>query len=229
MTTPIAQQTTDSSPPSAKDTSNLRLLLTIGCDIVAPAALYYVFRGAGLGEVTSLLLSGSAPAFNTLYSAVKHRRIDGIGIFTLAILTISALGTMITGSPRIALARNGVFTGLAALWLLVTLLAAKPFVYQALKSLLPSREEKLAQLWDTEPSVRRVLRGLTAMWGVGLMVDAALRVVMAYTLAVDTVPVLDGALYAVTWITLQVITQITLYRSGTLRLIIPRGPRPASA
>lgn len=75
---------------------------------------------------------------------------------------------------------------------------------------------------DHHPSVRRVLRGLTALWGFGLLVDAALRVLMAYALPVDEVPLLDGVLYGVTWITLQIITQITLYRTGTLRMFLPR-------
>ncbi|CAM5732362.1 hypothetical protein STENM223S_10746 [Streptomyces tendae] len=59
-------------------------------------------------------------------------------------------------------------------------------------------------------------RRLTVLWGVGLLCDALLRVVMAYTLPVDTVPALDGVLYAVSWIGLQVVTQVVLHRTGTL-------------
>jgi hypothetical protein len=66
------------------------------------------------------------------------------------------------------------------------------------------------------------------LWGCGLLVDAVLRVVMAYTLPVDTVPALDGVLYVVTWLALQVVTQVTLSRTGTLRKIFADGPPSAA-
>jgi hypothetical protein len=60
---------------------------------------------------------------------------------------------------------------------------------------------------------------------VGLLCDALLRVVMAYSLPVDTVPALDGVLYAASWIGLQVITQVVLFRTRTLAKIFgDRGP-----
>ncbi|MGW3276252.1 VC0807 family protein, partial [Streptomyces kronopolitis] len=54
------------------------------------------------------------------------------------------------------------------------------------------------------------------------------RVIMAYTLPVDTVPALDGVLYFVTYLVLQVITHIVLHKSGVFRQLFPgRGRRPA--
>lgn len=38
----------------------------------------------------------------------------------------------------------------------------------------------------------------SVLWGIGTLADAALRVVLAYTLPVDEVPGLATALYAVT-------------------------------
>jgi hypothetical protein len=203
-------------------------LLTVVFDIVLPIGLYYTLRGAGFSEVSALLLSGAAPAAHALYGAVRHRTINAIGVFTLAILAVSALATLVTANPRAALARNGAFTALAAVWLFITLFTKRPFTYQAAKAMLPRRSAALEHLLATDPSFVRVWRGLTVMWGWGLLVDAALRVVMAYTLPVDTVPALDGVLYAVTWLALQVVTQITLYRTGTLRKIFADGP-PSSA
>ncbi|MGA5704406.1 VC0807 family protein [Peterkaempfera bronchialis] len=216
---------TDGRAAGGKDTSRVHFLVTILCDIVLPVALYYLLRASGRGEITSLLISGSAPALHTVYSVIRHRKIDSIGVFTVAILVLGALGSLITGSPRVALARNGAFTALAALWLLGTLFAARPFTYRALKALLPGKSDLLERLWETEASFRRVWRGLTVLWGCGLLVDAVLRVVMAYTLPVDTVPALDGALYAVTWLVLQVTTHVTLFRTGVFQMLFgkPRG------
>jgi intracellular septation protein A len=202
-----------------RPSSRWGFVITVLCDIVLPVGLYYVLRAAGAGEITALLLSGSAPALHTLHSAVRHRRLDTIGVFTLVLLLVSAVGSLMTSDPRIALARNGLFTALAGVWLLVTLYTARPFTYQALRTLLPGRTTALEKLWETDPAFRRVWRGLTVLWGVGLLVDALLRVILAYTLPVDTVPAVDGALYAVSWIALQIITQVVLYRTRTLAKI----------
>ncbi|WP_202918560.1 VC0807 family protein [Streptomyces cavernae] len=197
-------------------------VITVACDIVLPVGLYYLLRGLGADEITSLLVSGSAPALHTLYLAVRHRRLDAIGVFTLTLLVVSALASLMTASPRVVLARNSLFTALAGVWLLVTLFTARPFTYQALKALMPGRSERLESLWSEDLAFRRIWRVLTVVWGIGLFADALLRLVMAYTLPIDTVPALDAVLYAATWIVLQIVTQISLYRSGTFRKIFAR-------
>ncbi|MFF1278804.1 VC0807 family protein [Streptomyces marokkonensis] len=209
------------TPPAASErpASRWAFVITVVCDIVLPVGLYYALRAAGVGEMAALLLSGSAPALHTLHTAVRHRKLDSIGVFTVALLVVSALASLLTSDPRIALARNGLFTALAGVWLLITLFTARPFTYQALRTLLPGRSAKLEQLWESDAAFRRVWRGLTTLWAVGLLCDALLRVVMAYTLPVDAVPALDGVLYAASWILLQVITQIVLFRTHTLTKI----------
>ncbi|MGW8554804.1 VC0807 family protein [Streptomyces tubercidicus] len=203
-----------------------RFALTLLCDVVLPVGLYYVLRGAGVDELLSLLISAAAPALSTGYSIVKQRRVDSVAVFVLAILVLAAIGSLISGSPRLALARGGWFTGLIALWILGSLYTSRPFAYRALKSLLPGKSEALEGFWRDRPHFRRVWRALTVLWGCGLLVDAVLRVIMAYTLPVDSVPALDGALYFVTYIVLQVITHIVLHKTGVFRLLFPgRGRR----
>nr|CUW01198.1 hypothetical protein [Streptomyces caniferus] len=198
-----------------------RFAVTLLCDVVLPVGLYYALRGAGAGELVSLLISAAAPALSTAYSIVRQRRVDSVGVFVLAILVLAGLGSLVSGSPRLALARGGWFTGLVALWILGTLYTSRPFAYRALKSLLPGKSEKLEGYWHDDPRFRRIWRGLTVLWGCGLLVDAALRVIMAYALPVDSVPALDGALYFVTYLVLQVITHIVLHRTGVFRQLFP--------
>lgn len=54
----------------------------------------------------------------------------------------------------------------------------------------------------------------TLIWGVALLIDAVIRVVMAYTLPINLVPGLGGALWPVTFVVLQVITNVYFVRSG---------------
>ncbi|MEH0553382.1 MULTISPECIES: VC0807 family protein [unclassified Streptomyces] len=231
--TPSEQPTTapadgESATPQAEASSAGRgLAVTIAFDVVIPTSLYYVLRGAGLSEIPSLLLSGAAPAVHTLHSAVRHRKLDAIGVFVIALLIGGTAASLITANPRVVLARSGLVTACAGIWLLVTLATAQPFTFRALKSLLPGRTALLDRLWETDPGFRRVWHGMTWLWGLGLMADALVRVFMAFALPVDAVPALDGVLYAATWLVLQVITQITLFRTGTLAKIFPHGGRAA--
>ncbi|MEU8971141.1 VC0807 family protein [Streptomyces monashensis] len=216
------------APPPDPSSAGRGFAVTVAFDVVIPAALYYILRGAGLSEIPSLLLSGAAPTVHTLYSAVRHRKLDAIGVFVIALLIGGTAASLITASPRIVLARSGLVTACAGIWLLVTLATAQPFTFRALKSLLPGRTALLDRLWETDRGFRRVWHGLTVLWGLGLMVDALMRVLIAFTLPVDAVPALDGVLYAATWLVLQVITQIALFRTGTLAKMFPRGGTAAA-
>ncbi len=46
------------------------------------------------------------------------------------------------------------------------------------------------------------------LWGVGTLLDAVLRWVMAYTLPIDVVPVLTQGLFLVTALVLCVVTNV---------------------
>jgi len=46
--------------------------------------------------------------------------------------------------------------------------------------------------WDPEPKFRRIWRVASVIWGMGLVIDATARVVIADTLPVDAVPASPG-------------------------------------
>lgn len=59
----------------------------------------------------------------------------------------------------------------------------------------------------------------TVIWGTAILADAAIRVTMAITLPVGVVPALGGALWPVTFIALQVVTNIYFARSGFWQIL----------
>jgi hypothetical protein len=67
-----------------------------------------------------------------------------------------------------------------------------------------------------------VWRRLTVLWACGLLVHAAASVAMAATLAVDAVPGLETVVWLSMFLVLQIITQVALYRTGTMRRILAR-------
>ncbi|HEY2190893.1 MAG TPA: VC0807 family protein [Actinomycetospora sp.] len=120
------------------------------------------------------------------------------------------------------LARDGWITGLAGLFFLASRRARRPFVFSIARPLAEGRLGPPGEDWDSVwarfPLYRRVWRVLTVLWGVGLLVDAAVRIVVAQTLPVDVVPAVNGIQYAVVYLVLQVASQVYLRRSGLMRL-----------
>ena len=195
-----------------------RGMLVLLFDMGAPIAFFYVLTAAGLSNFTSLLLSAVLPGLSTVYQVLRARHLDALAVFMMAITVITALASLISGSPRFLLARDGWVTGVSGIWLLATARANPPVVYMFARPLLEGRIGPNADswdvLWDRLPGFRRIWRVASFIWGVATIFDAAVRFTMAYTLPVKAVPALNGAQYAVLFVLLQVVTNIYYFRAG---------------
>lgn len=195
-----------------------RAALTMLLDTGAPIGLYYLLHSLGMDTFLALLISAVVPGLSTLVHIVRHRRLDGLGAFMAGITVLSAGASLISGSPRFLLAKDGWMTGIAGLWLLVSTRGTRPVVFYFARALLEGRigpaGESWDYLWDRLPGFRRVWRVASVIWGVATIADAALRFVMAYTMPVNAVPGLNGAQYAVLFVVLQVITNVYYFRAG---------------
>ena len=191
-------------------------------DVVVPIALYYVGRGLGLSELHALLVSAVAPIASVVVQGWVTRRVDGVAVFIGAVLVLNVAVALTAADPRTLLARDGWITGLAGLFFLASLRARRPFVFSIARPLAEGRlgppGEDWDSVWDRFPLFRHVWRVLTIVWGVGLLVDAAIRVTLAYVLPVDVVPAANGVQYAVVYVVLQIVSQAYLRRSGLMRL-----------
>jgi hypothetical protein len=198
-------------------------LITLLCDIAAPVGGYYLLRAFDVAPVWALTLGGLPPALRVLYLAVRHRRIDGMGVFVLLLVAMGLATTLLTGDARLQLVRGAWFSVLIGVWMLASLwVGRRPTTYQATLALLPGRAGTLEARWADTPSFRRVWRVLTVAWGAGGLVHSGISIAMAYTLPVDAVPGLDTALSIASFLLLQVVTQVLLAREGTMRQVIVR-------
>lgn len=188
-----------------------RLALRLFIDVVAPLGLYYVLRWAGVGIYLSLLLSTLVSAATSVGSLVRNRKLNGLSTYMTTMMLASVIVSFIAGSPRFLLAKESWLTGLGGLWFLVSLRARRPLAYLYTKPLLEGRlgwPGAWDELWDRFPRFRRMWRVSSVLWGIGTLLDAALRVVMAYTLPIDAVPALGTALYTGTAIVLIVVNNV---------------------
>lgn len=174
------------------------MLLGIATGFVLPVGLYYLLRAFGVDPVIALLVGGAPALAKTLWTMIGKRKIDKISLFTMSLLVAGGLTSLITGSPQWLLARSGVFTGLIGLWLLASL-RARPIAFEGILTFQKSEEAIAAweRNWRGSPEFRHVMRATTAIWGVGFLLEAVIRVVLAWTLPVDVVPMVTTVQFIV--------------------------------
>lgn len=212
--------------PAPPPTGLKRQLALLVLDVGAPIGLYYGLRAAGLSNLVALGAGAIVPAVGVVIQLITRRRLDGVGgVVVISVLTTIAL-SLITDSPRFLLARDGFITALWGLWFLATLRARwarQPAAFALARPLMEGRRPfgtaSWDEVWAREPAFQKIWRVSTIIWGAGLLADAVLRVLMSYTLPVGVVPGLGGALWPVTFIVIQVVTNVYYHRAGLYRLL----------
>jgi hypothetical protein len=126
-------------------------------------------------------------------------------------------------------------TGAWGVWFLVTARGQRPAALIFGRPLMePMRLFAVRSwdlVWDAEPKFRGIWRVASVIWGMGLVIDATVRVVISYTLPVDAVPAIGCLLYPVTFVVLQVAGNVYCHRAGLYRLLGARwlAPGPKAA
>jgi hypothetical protein len=185
--------------------------------LLIPLGLYYVLRAVGVSVYLSLLASAITSAVPAVVSLIRNRRLDGLSTYLSTMVIGSVLVSLWSGSTEFLLARDAVLTGVTGIWFIASLWAQRPLAYLFTKPLLEGRlrwPRDWNALWQASPRFRRMWRISSMLYGIGTLLDALLRVVMAFTLPADTVPALSTALYAVTSVVLIVVTNLVYIYFG---------------
>lgn len=175
-------------------TGRLRsIAMIVIVDIAVPLAAYGLLRSAGLTPVTALLLSGAFPALGLAIGIVRHRRLDVVGALVLAGIVVGAVLGVVTHSGRLVLVEGSVPTAVFGVACLGSLLGQRPLMYGlALEFVGPetAKGREMTALWRYE-RFRGVFRVITAVWGAGFLLEAALRVFAVYATSPGTALVIS--------------------------------------
>ncbi|WP_372406799.1 VC0807 family protein [Streptomyces luteireticuli] len=194
MTTHLAAQPAAGRRNTAAVRRHLALQLVF--ELALPLGGFYGLQAMGVGQWLALLVGSLLAVPWIVHGMVKRRRVEAMAVFTLVLMIAGALMTLVTGDPRVLLIRDSWIFGLIGLWILGTLPTRRPFILAMTQAVVTARvgEEGwrtwLSQ-WDGNAVFRRRLRVLTAVWGLGFTLDAGVRVVLAMTLPVGSVPLVS--------------------------------------
>jgi hypothetical protein len=157
-------------------------------DVAGPLAAYNVLRSAGLTAVTALLASGVFPAVGVTIGTIRHRRLDVVGAVVLAGIIVGTVLGLVSHSARLVLVEGSVPTAVFGLACLGSLGTRRPLMFSfTLEFIGPgtAKGREMTGLWQYE-GFRRVFRVITIVWGVGFLLEAALRVVIVYNTPAGT-------------------------------------------
>ena len=170
-------------------------VLTVVFEVVVPMALFYGLRAAGVSQWWALMAGVLVAAPYVLYTVVRNRKIDLIGLVALSVMVLSVVLGLLSDDPRTLVIREGwtaALGGLFGAWMLVSVFVGRPAQLTLGRTIAEVKRgaegaDAWAGRWDTDARFRRGLRINTAAWGAVLLGGAVLHIVLVYTLPIDLI------------------------------------------
>lgn len=153
----------------------------------APFVAYQVLTGNGMGTAQALMVSAVFPVIGIAWGFARTRSPDMIGLVSLVFIVVGGLASLISGDPGFILIKESLLTGVFGLVCLVSLLWPRPLLFYFGRQFTsggdPARAAAFEALWPY-PRFRAVNRTMTVVWGVGYLVEAALRVALSFVVPI---------------------------------------------
>jgi hypothetical protein len=160
--------------------STVRALSPIVLDVAVPVAVYYLLSGLGVGTTAALLTGGLVPFARSVRSILRAGTEDHLALMMAALFVASLVLVAFTGSPKFMLAKESMGTAVAGLWCLGSAWAARPMTFYTARPLLTKGRPVALRCWDSlaegSSAFRSIQRRLAIFWGIGLLVEAAVRI-----------------------------------------------------
>ncbi|WP_248924453.1 VC0807 family protein [Paenibacillus hamazuiensis] len=185
-----------------------------------PLLVYKLLEGR-MTEVAALSIATLIPLADTLYHLSRHKKLDVFAAFMAIGFILSILAVLLGGDEKLILLRESFVTGIMGLIFLGSLLFPKPLIYHfALRFAVGNSEERqsaFAENWKI-PYMRKVIRVMTAGWGIALVLEAGIKCILVYTLSTTAfLAVSNVVTYGI--IGLAIIWTVAYRRSSRQRLL----------
>lgn len=187
-------------------------------DLILPYGVFFVLSRLGVPAVAALALGGVAPAVRAVLTYVRSRKVEGLALFVLTLFALGIVMALVTGDPRLLLAKESLFTGGVGVVCVISLMVGRPLMYYVRREISSGDARQWERVWQASVRVRRSMRRTTLAWGVSLIVEAVALVFIAYTFPLDTAAALTPAVnvgLVATLVTFTHIDQIWLNRQLT--------------
>jgi hypothetical protein len=168
---------------------NWKQLAGVGTELVVNVGIpYLIFTWAepSMGDVRGLLASSVPPILWSLVEFVRRRRVDAISLLALAGIVLSLLAFFGGGSVQMLQMREKLVTGVIGIVLLGSVAIGRPLFHEfAEAGIRRAGGEMAGFVEDYGPDLfRRRLNLITAVWGLGLVIDVAVSCVLVFSISI---------------------------------------------
>lgn len=162
--------------------SRHQLIVTLVINILLPYVAYMLLL-PHTSNLTALSAAAVIPLLDTLYSLLRNRKADVFSCFIFFGLVLGIVAVLLGGDERFILLRESYVTGILGLVFLGSLFIARPLIFYFAERFV-GHDPDMEYKWVQYPRFRRTFRLNTAVWGVILVAEAGLKVVLVYTLSI---------------------------------------------
>jgi hypothetical protein len=153
---------------------------------IVPLAVYYAVRGHLHSDATALMIAGCPAAGWVLVEWLRRRRADPIGLIVLFGFVAGVIASVALGGNAFVLkVRDSAFTAMFGVACLVSLTWRRPILFFIGRALSAGSDPDKLRAYDemfNMPTAPRTFAIITACWGLGLIIEAGLRIVLAVVL-----------------------------------------------
>lgn len=167
-------------------------------DVALPGAGYYACHLAGTDDRVALSAGAVVAAGLTLVQTVRARRVEVIAAAMFGLFLVGLVATFLTGDPRLLVLKDSVVTAAVAVAFIATTLADRPLLFLLGRRFEtggdPAAMAAFEERYATHAPTRRRFTILSYAWGIGLLVEAAVRTVLCFVLPIDQMVALSPVL-----------------------------------
>lgn len=179
----------DAAPNKPKKIATIRgIVYSLVINAVLPIIIFSLLKSyTHVSDFWALVACGIPPLIDALVGVIRKGHIDIIAGIVLLSIAVSLMLIFLGGSPRLLLIRESFITGAIGLAYLVSLLFPRPlsfyFARHFITGNVPERIVGFNALWQY-PAFRFSMRLTTVVWGLGFLLEMAVRSYLVFTLTI---------------------------------------------
>ncbi|SDC86234.1 VC0807 family protein [Paraburkholderia lycopersici] len=151
-------------------------------NVALPAAAYWIALPS-LGMPGALAVSAIPLLAWMGLDFLRFRHVDALSAIVLAGIVMSTLVLVSGAGQWLGEAREPLVSGIIGALFLLSLCVERPLVFYLARSTLAReqsrREREFDVMWENRPALRKSIRLMTAVWGVGLVGENLVRLGIA--------------------------------------------------
>lgn len=166
--------------------NGVHVLVEVLVNFILPF-LIYNYAEAPLGAIKALLASSVPPILWSMVEFARHRRADALSLLVVSGIVLSLLAMLGGGGIWFLQLREKLVTGVIGLVFLGSALIGKPLIYELARATMRRKSESEAREFEAlqvHAGFRRTMTIMTLVWGLGLLADVAVSVVLIFALSI---------------------------------------------